>query len=120
MAPLHLADIINDSVQALQRVAEARQISLTCETDGPMPLRGNAELLRRMLLNLADNAIKFSDSGGRVRVESHRADSSYIIDVIDSGRGIPLEAQAKIFDRFYRADAARGRANDRDSAAGAG
>ena len=120
MKPLQLSEIVNDSVQALQRVAGTRGISLTCQTDSPMPMRGNAELLRRMLLNLAENAIKFTDSGGRVRVESHRIDSSYVIDISDSGRGIPLEAQQKIFDRFYRADAARERAADRDSAAGAG
>jgi signal transduction histidine kinase len=120
MAPVQLADIVSESVRALQRVAGARQISLTCQADGPMPMRGNAELLRRMLLNLADNAIKFTESGGQVRMESHRADSSYVIDISDNGAGIPLEAQKKIFDRFYRADAARGRTADRDSAAGAG
>ena len=62
MAPLQLATVIQESVNALQRVAAAREISLTCTTDGPMPMRGNSELVRRMLLNLLDNSIKFTES----------------------------------------------------------
>ena len=119
-APLQLASVIEDSVSALQRVASERQISLTRSADGSMPMRGDAELLRRMLLNLLDNSIKFTKAGGRVRVDAHRAGSNYVIDVSDSGCGIPVEAQEKIFDRFFRADAERSRSDDRDSAAGAG
>jgi two-component system OmpR family sensor kinase len=120
MAPLQLANVIQDAVQALQRAAAARQISLTCTTDGAMPMRGNAELIRRMLLNLLDNAIKFTAEGGCVRLDSHRSGPNYVITVSDTGRGIPFEEQEKIFDRFYRADAARGRDEDRESASGAG
>jgi signal transduction histidine kinase len=107
-------------VQALRRVAESRQIDLTCATNGPMPMRGDAELLRRMLLNLLDNAMKFSGAGGRVRIESRRDGSDYAITVSDTGRGVPVELQEKIFDRFFRADPVRGRDDNRDSAGGAG
>jgi len=120
MAPLQLATVIQASVNALQRVAAAREISLTCTTDGPMPMRGNSELVRRMLLNLLDNSIKFTESGGRVRLDSHRAGPNYVINVSDTGRGIPFEAQEKIFDRFFRADAARARDNDRANGTGLG
>jgi len=120
MEPLQLGTVIEDSVGALQRVAAGREITLTSSKNGPMPMRGNAELLRRMLLNLLDNAIKFTDAGGRVRLDSHRIGASYVINVTDSGRGIPFEAQEKIFDRFFRADAERGRTADRDGAGGAG
>ena len=78
-------------------------------------MRGNAELLRRMMLNLIENAIKFTSTGGRVRVESRHEPSMYVISISDSGRGIPLEAQDKIFNRFFRADAVRTREDDRDS-----
>jgi heavy metal sensor kinase len=119
-APLQLASVIDGSVSALRRVASAREISLSCSAEGPMPMRGDAELLRRMLLNLLDNAIKFTKSGGQVRVDAHRDGPNYVIDVSDTGGGIPLGAQEKIFDRFFRADAERGRSDDRDSASGAG
>jgi heavy metal sensor kinase len=117
---IQLATVIEESVQVLQRVAQSRQITLTCSTDGPMPTRGNAELLRRMFLNLLDNSMKFTDSGGRVRLDSHRAGPHYMITVTDTGRGIPIDAQERIFDRFFRADAVRGRGVDRDSASGSG
>jgi signal transduction histidine kinase len=118
--PVQLEKVIDETVQALQRVAERRQIELTCATDGPMPMRGSAELLRRMLLNLLDNSMKFTNAGGRVRVESHRNGSNYIITVTDTGQGIPIDVQDKVFDRFFRADAVRGRAGNRDTASGAG
>ena len=120
MAPLQLANVIQDAVQALQRTATARQILLTCTTDGAMPTHGNAELIRRMLLNLLDNAIKFTGEGGCVQLDSHRSGPNYVITVSDTGPGIPVDAQEKIFDRFFRADAARERDVDRDSASGAG
>jgi two-component system OmpR family sensor kinase len=118
--PVPLTNVIDDSVQALRRVAEARQIDLACATDGPMPIRGDAGLLRRMLLNLLDNAIKFTDAGGQVRLDARRDSSNYVITISDTGSGIPPEAQEKVFDRFFRADAVRGRDDNRDSAGGAG
>jgi len=115
-----LGGLIEESVQSLRRVADARQIALTCSTDGPMPIKGNAELLRRMLLNLLGNAIKFTEPGGQVRLDSHRAGPNYVVEVTDTGRGIPAEDQERIFDRFFRADVVRGRADNRDTADGAG
>ena len=107
MTTVQLGQIISDSARALERIAQSRQISLTCTTDGPMPMRGNGELLRRLLLNLADNAIKFCAPGGWVRIDARRSDANYVVRVSDNGRGIPAEAQEKIFDRFFRADDAR-------------
>ena len=114
---LQLAAVINDSVQSMQRLAESRGIALTCTTDGEMPLRGDAELLRRMLLNLLSNAIRFA--GSRVDLSAHRNGTTYVIAITDDGRGIPSEAQSKIFDRFFRADEARTRSLD-GSGAGLG
>ncbi|MDQ6800345.1 MAG: ATP-binding protein [Acidobacteriota bacterium] len=117
---MDLGSVIEESVQALRRVADARQIALTCTTDGPMPMRGNAELLRRMLLNLLDNAIKFTNSGGHVRLDAHRDGANDVITISDTGRGISPEAQGKVFDRFFRADGVRGRDDNRETADGAG
>ena len=115
-----LNDVTQQSVHALRTVAERRGIDLSCGTNGPMPMRGDAELIRRMLLNLLDNAIKFTDRGGKVRLDVNRADDAYLIRVSDTGRGIPKEAQPHIFDRFYRADRARSRDANRETASGAG
>ena len=72
-----------------------------------------------MLLNLLDNAIKHTPSGGRVRVGCSREDSGYAVTVADTGEGIPVESQPFIFDRFYKADKARSR-NAYSNGSGAG
>lgn len=115
-----LAEVIEQSVQSLRTIAQRRAIDLACTADGPMPMIGDPELVRRMLLNLLDNGIKFTDRGGQVRLDSHRAGAEYVITVSDSGRGIPAEAQERIFDRFFRVDSARGREVSGDGASGAG
>jgi len=115
-----LSDVIRESVQSLRTIAQAKQIDLTCSTDGPMPMAGDPELIRRMLLNLLENGIKFTENGGRVRLDSHLAGPAYVVTVSDSGVGIPVESQQKIFDRFFRVDSARGRDADRTASTGAG
>jgi two-component system sensor histidine kinase TctE len=61
-------------------------------------------LLRQALINLVDNAIKFTPAAGRVRLRLSETPSLAVIDVIDSGPGVPTEARDHIFDRFYRSD----------------
>ena len=58
--------------------------------------------MRQALINLVDNAIKFSPSGGRIRIRVEEASGEAIVDVIDSGAGIEPSARERIFDRFYR------------------
>src|SRR5262249_23049889 len=87
-------------------------------------------LLRQMLLNLLDNAIKHTPAGGCVRVSLNQFEKRCEVVVADTGEGIPVEAQPHIFERFYRADKARSRsdvnvngangANGADEANGAG
>jgi two-component system, OmpR family, sensor kinase len=115
-----LNEVTEQSVHALRTVAERRGVTLSCGTNGPMPLRGDAELIRRMLLNLLDNAIKFTNRGGKVRLDVMRDGDAYLIRVSDTGHGIPPEAQANIFDRFYRADRTRTHDADGTAASGAG
>jgi signal transduction histidine kinase len=80
------------------------------------PARGDADLLGRLLLNLLDNAIKFSEPGGRVEVTMSRDDGRCAISVVDAGVGVPPEAAAQIFEPFFRVD--RTRAGDEAAATG--
>lgn len=107
MKPLSLRQVIEESVRSAETLARARGVHLTTESNGPMPMRGDPELMRRLLLNLLDNAIKFSDAGGQVAIEAQRAGTNYVIAVSDHGRGIAVSDQPKIFDRFFRGDRAR-------------
>ena len=72
-------------------------------------MSGDPELIRRMLLNLLDNGIKFTPTGGRVQLEAHLSGPQYTITVSDTGSGIPPADQDRIFDRFFRVDEARSR-----------
>jgi signal transduction histidine kinase len=84
-------------------------------------VQGDAELLRRLITNLLDNAIKYTMSGGTVMVGLSQEQSQCMITVRDTGRGIAVEAQPHIFERFYREDKVRRRNLDSEgSGAGLG
>jgi two-component system phosphate regulon sensor histidine kinase PhoR len=68
------------------------------------PVQGDAGNLVRLLLNLLDNAIKYNRPDGKITVRIARCDGEALLEVIDSGIGIPAEAIPRIFERFYRVD----------------
>jgi two-component system phosphate regulon sensor histidine kinase PhoR len=73
-----------------------------------------------MILNLLDNAIKYTPEGGRVTLLCRREDTKYVLSVSDSGPGIPPDLQPRIFERFFRVDKARSRAENDGGGAGLG
>jgi signal transduction histidine kinase len=79
-------------------------------------MRGDEGLLRRLLLNLLDNAIKYTPATGSVTVSASTENGTYVVEVADTGGGVPVEARARVFDRFYRAQ----RAREAGEASGAG
>jgi signal transduction histidine kinase len=97
-----------------------KQIALTCEVPEELPIRADEALLRRMILNLLDNSIKYTQVGGRVSVTCERAGNEYALSVTDSGPGIPEDLQQRVFERFFRADKARTRTEDDRGGAGLG
>lgn len=112
--PLFLEELIQDCARAARAMAASRQITLIAPPADEAPLTGDPHLLRRLLMILLDNAIKYTSPGGQVqlsltRVDTSTAECAYEIAVEDSGTGVPLEAREKIFERFFRADMARTR-----------
>ena len=103
----YLEEIAADCVRAARSMAAARGIALSYEPDGEMPICADEALVRRLTMNLLDNAIKYTPEGGKVSVACGRAGSEYSLTVRDTGPGIPAEAREKIFDRFFRLDPAR-------------
>ena len=102
-----LDDIVSDAVSAFASVAIARGITLGLDEFEEAPVLGSSTLLRRVAGILLDNALKYTNGGGRVAA-SIRADSATVVlQVTDSGIGIAPEALPRVFDRFYRSDAAR-------------
>ena len=110
--PMYLDEVVDEVVRALRVVAKTREISISGECLRPAPFTGDEDLVRRLILNLVDNAIRYAPSGTAVRVALDRAGNQYAISVSDDGPGIPTEIQPRIFERFYRVDAARTHATD--------
>ncbi len=105
-----LAQVVSEVGTALEPNARAKGITLDVAIDpeGEAYVRGEPGLLRQLVTNLTENAIKFTDNGS-VHLAISRRDGHVDVTVRDSGRGIPQDALPHIFDRFYRADPARSR-----------
>ncbi len=104
----YLEEVAGDCVRAARSMAAARAIALSYEpSGGEMPIHADEALLRRMVMNLLDNAIKYTPEGGKVVLACTRAGEEYLLSVRDTGPGIPAEAREKIFERFFRLDPAR-------------
>jgi heavy metal sensor kinase len=103
----YLEELTADCVRAARTMAAARGITLSYEPVGEMPIHADEPLVRRLTMNLLDNAIKYTPAGGKISVACQRASGEYALTVRDTGPGIPAEAQEKIFERFFRLDPAR-------------
>ncbi len=103
----YLEELAVECVRAVRCMAAARGITLRYEPDGEMPIHGDEALVQRLMMNLLDNAIKYTPEGGKIDVACQRMGSEYSLTVCDSGPGIPAEAREKIFERFFRLDPAR-------------
>jgi len=104
---LYLDELVTDTCRAIRSLAAQRRINLVCETTGEIPYVGDAVLLERLVMNLVDNAIKYSDADGTVSVRLRRNVRETSLVVENGGCGIPPDARSHVFDRFYRVDAAR-------------
>lgn len=103
-------DLAESAIEAcvlFQPLAEDKGISMQCGAADPCLVKGNPQMLQRLLANLVDNAIKYTDPGGSVRVSVDRIESNVRMEVQDTGPGIPPEDHKRIFQRFYRGDQSR-------------
>lgn len=107
LKPLNLPELLQEVGEQLRLVAENRGVSLNYGVMAPAVIQGDREHFQRLLLNLVDNAIKYTPAGGRVTVSLRCDDQGAQVDISDTGLGLTAEEQAQIFHRFYRAEAAR-------------
>jgi heavy metal sensor kinase len=106
-----LNDAVRDCARAAQVLAVRKGVQLNLDGDCPaIALDGDQELIRRMILNLLDNAVKYTPEGGKISLALARQNGNAEIVVRDTGIGIPEADQPRVFDRFYRVDKARARA----------
>lgn len=105
----YLDELAGEVVRSVRTLVAERYVSLSLQAPIEMPFRGDEILVRRLLTNLLDNAIKHTPAGGSITVTCECSEASYLLTVADTGIGIAVDAQPHIFDRFFRADKARTR-----------
>jgi len=99
---LDLRELATEVVNHLGVLAEEKNQSITVESSGTPRCEGDRMMLRQALINLVDNAIKYSPEGGSIRVRTSVSPAGVALEVIDSGPGIAPDRRSRIFDRFYR------------------
>ncbi len=105
-ATFYLDELMAETIHAHRSLAAKKSISISAQLPPETVFRGDERLLRRMLVNLIDNAVKYTPFGGRVEITLALRDGRYVIDVADSGTTIAAEERTRIFERFQRGNPA--------------
>jgi signal transduction histidine kinase len=109
MRQVELGGLIGDTVAAMRAPAEQRGVHIAAELpEGDVVAQANAEKVQRVLFNLIQNAIRHTPADGTVTVRARHDSGGVEIEVADDGEGIPSDDDERVFEAFYRGDAARG------------
>jgi two-component system, OmpR family, sensor kinase len=106
---LDLPDLVEEVADRWQAAAVAKDVSLKCTVAQGESLMGDPDLLKRLLDNLLDNALRHTSHGGEIRVAAAFGEDAWTVAVSDTGPGVPEEVRQRLFERFSRGDPARGR-----------
>ena len=109
--PLDLGALVHSVVETMQPLAERRGVQLSHAVEIPSSVHGDQTRLSQLLIHLVDNGLRYTPRGGMVTVGIGQEDSSAVVHVSDTGVGIAAEHLPHVFERFYRVDAARARAD---------
>jgi signal transduction histidine kinase len=109
-APVNFGALLEEAILQLSDLAEERRLALSLNVTPGLPrVEGDRARLKQVILNLLDNAIKYTPRDGAITVSAHAADGKLVCAVQDTGEGIPPDDLPHIFDKLYRARRARGR-----------
>ncbi len=107
-AVVDLAELVGDVAEMFEPLADERGIRLVAAPLVPSAVAGDPARLRQLIINLVDNAVRFTEPGGSVTLQVHTGADRAVLGVTDTGIGIAPEHLPFVFERFYQADAARG------------
>ena len=102
-----LSELAKTTAEQMSLLAEDKGISISCDVSQPMPVKGNRVRLKQVVVNLLDNAIKYTPEKGAIQLHVLAVNGHAVLEVEDNGIGIPPEALPHIFERFYRVDQTR-------------
>lgn len=103
----NVSDEITRTIEILKPIADDKDISIISSLNENINLEGSADRFRQMMLNLIENAIKYSDKGSHIWVNAVTEEEKYVVSVRDEGIGIAPEHHQRLFERFYRVDKSR-------------
>ncbi|MDB6122803.1 MAG: integral rane sensor signal transduction histidine kinase [Pedosphaera sp.] len=109
MVRFDLAKLATSTAEQMCLLAEDKDISISCNAPADVMVQGDRPRLKQVIVNLLDNAIKYTPAGGKIKMSILACDDEAILEVEDNGIGIPTEAHPRIFERFFRVDQARSR-----------
>jgi heavy metal sensor kinase len=104
-----LAELAATTAEQMSLLATDKNIRVDCDSTPGVTVRGDRARLKQVIVNLLDNAIKYTPNGGHVTLRVRREGAHALLDVTDDGIGIPAEALPHVFKRFYRVDGSRSR-----------
>lgn len=104
-----MVELVHTGLEEVQPLAEQKGIEVASELAPDCAIPGEQESLERMVRNLLENAVRYNRHGGRVGVRLARSDGELLLEIEDSGVGIPSADLSRVFERFYRVDQARSR-----------
>jgi heavy metal sensor kinase len=104
-----LAALVATTADQMSLLAEDKHITVVCDSSERVMIEGDQARLKQVVVNLLDNAIKYTPCGGTVRLQISRQEGFAVLDVADDGIGIPPEALPHVFKRFFRVDDSRSR-----------
>lgn len=108
-ARFDLAELVATTADQMSLLAEDKRISVVCDSSTRVMIEGDRARLKQVVVNLLDNAIKYTPNGGRIKLKIAQEDGNAVLDVADDGIGIPPEALPHVFKRFFRVDGSRSR-----------
>jgi heavy metal sensor kinase len=104
-----LAELAATTAEQMSLLATDKNVSVACDSAAGVMVVGDPARLKQVIVNLLDNAIKYTAAGGRVRLTVRREQGFAVLEVADDGIGIPAEALPHVFKRFFRVDTSRSR-----------
>ena len=107
--PIRLDNLLEECLDSITPQANEKAIELEVESQPMLTFEGDRDALERLVINLLDNAVKYNRVGGRVHADLQQRENKVVIEVTDTGIGIPSNSLNRVFERFYRVDRGRSR-----------
>lgn len=105
---IHIGPLVEDTTNFLAAAAERKNLTISTQIIDPVStIYADEDRLQQVLMNLIDNAIKYTPQGGSIKISAKEDDGFVTVSVIDTGMGIPYQDQERIFERFYRVEKER-------------